>query len=116
MLTINEAGFKELKGKRNTAESSMDLAALSLLREVVRNRQQEYSTTIAEDVRLLQDQMIQGRQRMAIEIRLGEKEILAATLQYTERRAESLSFDSAKSSYAKEELAPNRHISKRRKI
>ncbi|KAL9123299.1 MAG: hypothetical protein Q9187_000138 [Circinaria calcarea] len=116
VLTINEAGFKEMEGKRNAAESSMDLAALSLLHEVVRKRQQEYSSTIAEDVKLLQDKMIQGRQRMAIEIRLGEKEILAATLQYTEQRAECLSFESTTSSHAKEELNSNRHISKRRKI
>lgn len=116
VLTINQARFKKLKTSRRAPKSSMDLNALSLLRETVRQRQREYSTTLAEDVRLLQDNMIQGRRRVAIEIRLGEKEILASTLQYTDRRAQYLSLDSATGPETKDGLASNGHISKRKKI
>ena len=49
----------------------------SILKEIISHRQKAYRTTLAEDVALLEDLTIQGRQRMAIEVRLGEKEILA---------------------------------------
>ena len=90
----------------------MDLNALSLLREIIRQRQREYSTTVAEDVRLLQDNTTRGRRRAAVEIRLGEKEILASALQYTDRRAEYLSLDSVTNPEANDGNASNGHISK----
>ena len=49
----------------------------SILKEIISHRQKAYRTTLVEDVALLEDLTIQGRQRMAIEVRLGEKEILA---------------------------------------
>lgn len=49
----------------------------SILKEIISHRQKAYRTTLAEDVALLEDLTIRGRQRMAIEVRLGEKEILA---------------------------------------
>lgn len=49
----------------------------AILKEIISHRQKAYRTTLAEDVALLEDLTIRGRQRMAIEVRLGEKEILA---------------------------------------
>ena len=46
------------------------------LKSVILKRKQSYRTTIAEDVSLLENS-VSGRRRMAIEVRLGEKEILA---------------------------------------
>ena len=48
-----------------------------VLRKIISSRQSAYKTTIAEDAALLADSTVQGRQRLAIEVRLGEKEILA---------------------------------------
>lgn len=48
-----------------------------LLKEIISHRQKAYKTTRAEDLALLEDPTVQGRWRMAIEVRLGEKEILA---------------------------------------
>ncbi len=48
-----------------------------ILREIISDRQKAYRTTLAEDIALLGDLAVQGRRRMAIEVRLGEKEILA---------------------------------------
>ena len=116
VLTTNKASFKNFKTTRRVLVRSMDLLAVSLLREIVIQRQRDYSTTVAEDIMLLQDNLTQGRQRVAVEIRLGEKEILASTLQYAERRAEYLSLDSSTSLETKDELALNGQISKRKKI
>lgn len=52
-------------------------------------RLKAYRTTLAEDVALLEDLTVQGRRRMAIQVRLGEKEILSmAALRVDETVAE----------------------------
>ena len=94
LLTLEALATKraDLQGRLNTRkapEPSTDLNVTSLLREVLKYRQKEYSTSIAEDVMFLQDVAVQGRHRIAIEIRLGEKEILASTLQYAEKKIET---------------------------
>ena len=40
-------------------------------------RQRADKSTLAEDAALLRDLTVQGRQRIAVKVRLGEKEILA---------------------------------------
>ena len=64
--------------------------ALVLMKIIVR-RLKLYSTSIAEDVEILRGSVLDGRRRMAIEVRLGEKEILAAALIYVQARIEALS-------------------------
>ena len=61
-----------------------------VLREIIATRQQAYETTIAEDHGLLEDVTIQGRRRMAIEVRLGEKEILAMAAEEINNRSPAL--------------------------
>lgn len=48
-----------------------------VLKEIITCRLKAYKTTLAEDIALLEDLTVQGRRRMAIEVRLGEKEILS---------------------------------------
>ena len=47
-----------------------------VLKEIISHRLRAYKTTLSEDTALLENLSVQGRQRMAIEVRLGEKEIL----------------------------------------
>lgn len=62
-----------------------------VLMKIIVGRLKSYSTSIAEDVVLLRDSDLDGRHRMAIEVRLGEKEILAAALDCVKARIEALS-------------------------
>lgn len=64
--------------------------ALVLMKIIVR-RLKSYSTSIAEDVEILRGSVLDGRRRMAIDVRLGEKEILAAALIYVQATIEALS-------------------------
>ena len=57
-----------------------------VLRKIVSSRQSAYKTTIAEDAALLGHATVQGRRRMAIEVRLGEKEILALASEVIDKR------------------------------
>lgn len=57
-----------------------------VLRKIISSRQSAYKTTIAEDSAMLGDATVQGRRRMAIEVRLGEKEILALASEEIENR------------------------------
>ena len=57
-----------------------------VLKTIIVRRRHQYSTSIAEDAVLLQDRSLQGRRRMAIEVRLGEKEILASALEAVEEK------------------------------
>ena len=58
----------------------------SVLQKIVSVRQSAYKTTITEDIALLDNPSVQGRHRMAISVRLGEKEILAMAAEEVERR------------------------------
>jgi len=56
-----------------------------ILRKIIVTRQEDYATTLAEDQALLQGPTIGERQRMAIQVRLGEKMILKEALDELER-------------------------------
>jgi hypothetical protein len=62
----------------------------SALKEVLHERFKAYKTTIAEDTVLLANDDLPGRLRMAIEVRLGEKEILANTLAGLQRQMDDI--------------------------
>lgn len=59
-----------------------------VLTSVLLERQSQYTTTISQDERLLDDDEIKGRYRMAIEVRLGEKSIIAEALAYLKKGRE----------------------------
>ena len=57
-----------------------------VLKEIIISRQRAYKTTMTEDYDKLEDVNVRGRLRMAIEVRLGEKEILALAADEIEQR------------------------------
>ena len=57
-----------------------------VLQKIISTKQSAYKTTLAEDAALLEDATVKGRRRMAVEVRLGEKEILALANDEIERR------------------------------
>ena len=56
-------------------------SSMAFLKTMLRKRLNQYSTTIAQDQAGLSDVFLTPRKRMAIEVRLGEKEVLAVWLQ-----------------------------------
>ena len=64
-----------------------------VLQKAIIKRRDVYSTSIAEDSDLLQNAALQGRRRMAIEVRLGEKEILACALEVVEENIRILGME-----------------------
>lgn len=79
-----EAFEEEMRIKEAPEEVLFDLDTALVLKEILIQRRHSYGTSIAEDVFLLQNESIRGRTRMAVEVRLGEKEILAAALDSVE--------------------------------
>ena len=77
-LLSEDEDFKEtLEDPPDQPPSHLRIPLALVLRKIISSRQSAYKTTIAEDTALLGDAAVQGRRRMAIEVRLGEKEILA---------------------------------------
>ncbi len=70
----------EIEADEAPEKSELTLEAAQLLTQVLTERRKDYKTTIAEDVALLHDNAMPKRHRMAIHVRLGEKEIIATTL------------------------------------
>ncbi|MCJ1307528.1 hypothetical protein MMC25_001174 [Agyrium rufum] len=68
----------------------LEESSITLLKDVVIARQREYVTSLAEDANLLQSADLPRRKRMAIEVRMGEKEILASTLQFLNEELEKI--------------------------
>lgn len=60
------------------------------LKEILLERIKAYKTTMAEDAALLSNDKLPGRLRMAIEVRLGEKEILAQALAGLQRQMDDM--------------------------
>ena len=44
---------------------------------IISHKQRAYKSMLAEDTAFLEDLTVRGRQHMAVEVRVGEKEILA---------------------------------------
>ena len=71
-------------------EPRLTLEGAYLLRYVLTERRRVYKSTIADDVAILQNESLQKRSRMAIEVRLGEKEIITQTLDTLNQKIESM--------------------------
>ncbi|SLM39026.1 SET domain [Lasallia pustulata] len=92
-LTMDANSFKALIIANKPPKPQANRAVISVLGKAIRSRQNDYATSIAEDNVLLQDPEIQGRRRMAVEVRLGEKQILRAALASIDRRMASFTED-----------------------
>lgn len=90
LLDTNAAKQATARTRTPNQPPSFVLTKLGLvLKEIMSRRLKAYRTTLAEDVALLEDLTVQGRRRMAIQVRLGEKEILSmAALRVDETVAE----------------------------
>jgi hypothetical protein len=86
VLIMTEDEFKRVL-KRKSSKISLPRASLDgkiseVLQYALTSRLEQYTTTIDEDRGLLKDPSLPRRKRMAIEVRLGEKEILQQALSY----------------------------------
>lgn len=86
LLLDTEEFKKALENAPEKPPQSVLIPLNSVLKEIISSRQGAYSTTIAEDMALLNDPTVHGRLRMAVAVRLGEKEILASATDEVERR------------------------------
>ncbi len=94
VFTMDSETFRKAYAAREASEPpspQLTLDTALVLRRIIVRRCDEYSTSLADDAALLQDSALQGRRRMAIEVRLGEKEILASTLNAVEDKIQLLS-------------------------
>ena len=89
-LPMNAKSFKASITADKPPKPRISLAVASVLWKVIRSRQSDYAISIAVENVLLQDTGIQGRWRMAIEVRLLEKGILAAALDFVDGKIASL--------------------------
>lgn len=88
---MEQDAFKLAKKARQAPEElPLNLAIASSLKQIIVQRFKDYNTSIIEDAIVLQDPTLQTRLRMAVEVRLGEKEILEAALAYLEMRIQEL--------------------------
>jgi len=84
ILLVNEDHLKAILDSQSSLPSRSKLAtelAGEVLKTLLQTREKEYSTTAEEDEHLLQNSNLPLRTRMAIQVRLGEKNVLRAALQ-----------------------------------
>lgn len=79
--------FEQRRSKGKLPKPSMDAAQTSLLYKALQAKQAQYATSSAEDAQILQSlppaQSLEGsarRLKMAVQVRMGEKEIYQAVL------------------------------------
>ena len=87
-----------------------------VIKKPLSQRQNEYATSIAEDTSLLQNPQVKGRSRMTIEVRLGEKEILAAALDSIKKKKKIEYLNQELSTSPSEGSTKEGTIVKRRKL
>lgn len=83
LLPIDE--FRRLVSKEKLPKPKMTAQIAWLLRSALQKRAAQYVTSIEEDRALLAADHVAGRKAMAVEVRLGEKEILEAAGALLER-------------------------------
>lgn len=78
LLTKEEFAILKEKGKVAKAKKSREVGRI--LKEVLEKRLSGYGSNIADDEKILDDKSVQGRNRTAVEVRLGEKKIFNGAL------------------------------------
>lgn len=83
ILMVDEETFEAISASKMSLPSRSKLAtgrvgqALAVL---IKARENEYGTTPEQDEEILQEGNLSGRERMAIQVRLGEKQVLRAAI------------------------------------
>ena len=80
LLVAENAEVEDFKATRSTPR--MDTKIASVLRAALTDRQKDYPTSIDEDKKILEKPDLPVRMRLAAEVRLGEKKIIHAALEY----------------------------------
>ncbi|KAB8416335.1 hypothetical protein FH972_024855 [Carpinus fangiana] len=76
LLLASEDEGRHLKKLEPARKAELNLQVGRVLEQLLTNKSAAYATSTAEDRAYLQDSTVQGRRRMAIEVRLGEKVLL----------------------------------------
>jgi SET domain-containing protein 6 len=86
-LTLTPEEFEQRQSKNKLPKPSMDLKQATLLYKAFQTKQAQYATSLAQDTQLLQSlsspASLEGssrRLKMALQVRMGEKEIFQAVL------------------------------------
>lgn len=87
-LLMDDDKFSEYQAKGKVPRPKLTLEVGQVFCTLLELRLQQYETTIDQDEALLRDQSIDRRKRMAVEVRLGEKKILASLLEDVKRQLE----------------------------
>lgn len=117
VLSASRANVVSMKKLRMPPEPRLNLLIVEILSKIIKDRQHDYSTSMAEDRELLLNGEMPPRKRMAIEIRLGEKEILAAAIGYLDRKSTQPSTTICTTSQQrKQPPSPTEHQTKRPKV
>lgn len=80
--------FQRYKAANKLPKAKLTEASAEVLGAVLEARLREYPTTLEEDQRLLVGESLKGRERAAVEVRLGEKQILVAAYKELNRRVQ----------------------------
>lgn len=90
-LTLSPEDFEQRKSKNKPPKPSMDASQASLLAKTLQSKLSQYGTSLSEDTQLLGSIPLQAslegsarRQRMALQVRIGEKEVIQTVLSMLE--------------------------------
>ena len=116
-LKVLLQGKKALEEDRvSVSNTDIDFMLATLLRRILSNRERDYSTTVTEDLKLLESTTLQPRRSMAIQVRLGEKEILAEMSHHLGLRLATLTEKAGAKAQKKREKTEHRsHSAKKKK-
>ena len=83
-LVIDEGDYVRMQSAQirpsKTRLSARHIALYRVFRDAIAQRLTFYATTITQDIKMLEDSSLGKRHRMAVEVRMGEKEILVMAL------------------------------------
>ena len=88
-VLLNAADYEDAVSTNQSPDQPpafMHMSLCKVLRTIISKRKEAYPTTMAQDVALLANPETVGRRRMAIGVRLGEKEILATATEEIDKR------------------------------
>ncbi|KAJ5719648.1 hypothetical protein N7493_007226 [Penicillium malachiteum] len=96
-LTLSPEEFEQRQSKNRPPKPSMDANQAGLLYKILQSKQAQYATSLTQDINLLSGllppnapEALEGparRHKMALQVRLGEKEVLRALLAMLESQA-----------------------------
>ena len=90
IFVLSPDDFAQLRHKGRLPKPSLSTQVSKILIAAVRNRQREYTTSLEQDRELEAAGGQLGRKALALQVRIGEKEILSDALRLLEASTENL--------------------------